>query len=202
MDPSSQITIILLAAGASRRMQGRDKLLETIDKTPLIRRMAQTCLNSKAQQCRVIVRPGDRDRRTALSDLDLTIVENPDWRDGMAASIRQGIRDLPEQCQGVIIALADMPDVSSDDFNALIDAFTPGTGMICRASDRSGQPGNPVLFDRAFFPALAGLSGDQGARQILEGNAAVQLVPLNGAAAQTDLDTPGDWAAYRANRRD
>lgn len=198
MVPTSHITILLLAAGASSRMQGRDKLLETIDETPLIRRAAQACLDSKAQDCRVMLRPEDRERRAALLGLDLEMVENPDWAEGMSASIRHGIADLPAQCQGVLIALADMPDVSSNDFNALIDVFRPGQGMICRAADPSGRPGNPVLFDRRYFEALAGLSGDEGARKILVGNPAVKLVRLGGSAAQTDLDTVEDWAAYRA----
>ena len=62
-----------------------------------------------------------------------------------------------------------------------------------------GTPGHPVLFGRRFFETLAGLRGDRGAREVLrEAAEFVTEVPTPGRAALVDLDTPEDWAAWRA----
>ena len=195
---SLTIEILLLAAGSSSRMRGRDKLLENISGQPLLTRAAQACVASKARRTTVILRPQDSMRRQVLAGSDCGIIENPDWAEGMATSIRAGIARLPETTDAAIIALADMPDITFSDYNALIDAFDPkSTYEICRATTADGYPGHPVLFARSFFPALSGLVGDGGAKSILRDNSDVtRLVRLAGQVALTDLDTPKDWAAY------
>lgn len=193
-----RIAIVLLASGASSRMQGRDKLLENIDGEALLRRTAKACLASNARLVITILRPDDHARRAVLDGLDLTQITNPTWQDGMAAGISRGLKNLPADCQGVIIALADMPDVSANDFNALIDAFHPNSRMICRAATQADLPGHPVLFDKSYFAQLAAQKGDKGGKDILKANAAaVKLIKTTGDAALTDLDTPEDWRAYR-----
>jgi len=197
MAPFAKIAILLLAAGASSRMQGHDKLLEPINGEALLRRVAKSCVGSNASFVITILRPQDRLRRDALTGLDLTMIDNPFWQDGMASSIRIGLENLPQNCDGVLIMLADMPDVSANDFNMLIDVFQPDIGMICRAASQTGQPGHPVLFDKSHFAALAAQTGDKGGKDILGANAsAVKLVKITGNAALIDLDTPKDWHAY------
>ena len=82
----------------------------------------------------------------------------------------------------------------------LIAAFDADEGReICRAAAADGRPGHPVLFGRRFFEALAGLAGDHGAREVVRAAGEFVVdVPTKGAAAITDLDTPEDWAAWRA----
>ena len=99
-----------------------------------------------------------------------------------------------------MILLADMPEVAAGDIDRLIAAFDPDEGReVCRAVSADGAPGHPVLFGRRFFEALGGLRGDRGAREILDEAAEfVTEVPTAGRAAIVDLDTPEDWAAWRA----
>jgi len=196
---TANIVILLLAAGASSRMRGRDKLVEKINGVPLLRRVALACVTSGAAEVRVILRPQDTARRHALAGLPLVIFENPDWRAGMATSLKCA---LAPNADGVLVVLGDMPDIRAQDLDALIAAYQPETGKtICRATDAAGNPGNPVLIGRAHFGALGRLEGDTGARAIIGANrGAVHLVALPGLAAQTDLDTPEDWAAYRDAR--
>ena len=197
MTASAKIALLLLAAGASRRMQGRDKLLEQINGESLLRRVAKSCLASKAGFVITILRPQDQPRRDALTGLDLVMIDNPLWQEGMASSIRTGLENLPPDCDGALVTLADMPDVSAYDFNKLIDVFQPDLGMICRAATQSGQPGHPVLFDKSYFAALAAQTGDKGGKGILATNASeVKLVKIAGNAACIDLDTPKDWYDY------
>ncbi len=201
-EASARVSILLLAAGGATRMRGRDKLLEPVDGVPLLRRSAQAALNSRAGQVIVVLRPDDAARRAALRGLDVDIVENPAWTEGMASSIRAGISACIRacaQCDAVIVALADMPEIGTSQLDALIAAFDPAAPRILRACAPGGRPGNPVLFPRARLDALAALHGDRGARDLLSAaRAQTGLVEI--AGADIDLDTPEEWAAWRAGR--
>ena len=195
-----KISAILLAAGSSSRMRGADKLLEPVGEAPLLRRSAEALLASQAEEVMVVLRPDDGARREALDGLDLRIVENPQAAEGMGASIRAGVAAATPDAGGVLVALADMPDIAASDINALIAAYDAEEGReIIRAAGPDGAPGNPVLFGRRFFEPLRGLEGDEGARGILAANAdLVRLVRLSSDAARVDLDTPEAWAEWRA----
>jgi molybdenum cofactor cytidylyltransferase len=118
----------------------------------------------------------------------------------MAASLRAGLAAVAARADAVVVLLADMPEVGAAEIDRLIAAFDPEEGReICRAVSADGTPGHPVLFGRRFFESLAGLRGDRGAREVLEEAAEfVTEVPTAGRAALVDLDTPEDWAAWRA----
>jgi molybdenum cofactor cytidylyltransferase len=118
----------------------------------------------------------------------------------MAASLRTGLAAVAPETDAVVVLLADMPEVGARDIDRLIAAFDPAEGReLCRAVTAEGVPGHPVLFGRRFFETLAALSGDRGAREVLrEAAEYVTDVPMPGRAAAVDLDTPEDWAAWRA----
>nr|WP_281243469.1 nucleotidyltransferase family protein [Rubrimonas cliftonensis] len=193
---------LLLAAGASRRMAGRDKLMEEIDGAPQIVRAARALLDSRADMVIAVVGPADAARRAALEGLGVRVVENPLAAEGMAASIRAGLAAAPAEADAVLLALADMPEIGPAHVDRLIAAFDPEEGRaICRAATASGAPGHPVLFGRRFFETLGRLEGDAGARAVLAEHAdLVELVATPGEAAAVDLDTPEAWAAWRAGR--
>ncbi len=196
---SPQVTVVLLAAGASSRMDGVDKLLEKIDGVALLARVAQACVACAATDFIAITRPGDA-ARNALIPTGFHIMENPDWSEGMASSLRLGVNTLKNSCDAVLVVLGDMPDVSAADMRALITAFDPAQGRsICRAMTGDGTQGHPVLFGHQHFSALGRITGDTGARAVLAANPdATALVKTHGQSALTDLDTPKDWAAYRS----
>ncbi len=118
----------------------------------------------------------------------------------MAASLRAGLAAVADRADAVVVLLADMPEVGAGAIDRLIAAFDPEEGReICRAVAEGGQPGHPVLFGRRFFETLAGLTGDRGAREVVrEAAEFVTDVPTPGRGAVVDLDTPEDWAAWRA----
>jgi molybdenum cofactor cytidylyltransferase len=195
-----RVSAILLAAGASSRMAGRDKLLEPAKGEPVLRRAVRALLDSEADEVIVVLRPQDEARRAALDELPARVVENLAAAEGMAASIRAGLAAAAPEADAVLVALADMPEVRAEHADALIAAFDPDNGKaICRATDSEGRPGHPVLFGRRFFESLGRLEGDEGAREILRANADfVAPVQTPGRAARLDLDTPEAWSAWRA----
>lgn len=194
------IGAVLLAAGGSTRMRGPDKLLQKVDGVPLIRRVAQEIQRAGIDALNVVLRPADTNREAALSGLGLDITRNPRAADGMATSIAAGVAALAPGCDAVLIAMADMPEIRAGDIDRMIAGFDPGENRaIIRAVSPQGRAGHPVLFGRRFFEALQRLEGDHGAREIVaEHPEFVVDVVIEGDRALTDLDTPEDWAAWRA----
>jgi molybdenum cofactor cytidylyltransferase len=197
-----KVALVLLAAGASSRMRGRDKLLEPVDGDPLIRRMAQRLGDSTADRLICVLRPDDTERQKALDGLSVEIVRNPRAADGLGTSLAAGVAALDSDIDAVIVALGDMPGVTGGDIDRMIAAFDPQENRaIVRATAEDGRTGHPVLFGRRFFEALRGLSADQGAREVIaEHPDFIADVQLPGTRAVIDLDTPEDWAAWRAER--
>ena len=192
------MALLLLAAGASARMRGRDKLLEPVEGQPLLRRQALAALATGARVY-VTLPPGADARRAALEGLAVEIVEVADAASGMAASLRAGMAALPKTCRAVLVVLADMPELGEDDFRMLFNAFEgDAAAPILRGAGADGRPGHPVLFPRRCFDELAALNGDQGAKPVLAAHSdEVRLIPLPGQRALTDLDTPEAWDHWR-----
>lgn len=196
---AERVDLILLAAGAARRMAGRDKLLEPVDGQPLLATLADRALASRARDVLVVLPSESPARRAALSGRPVRIVTARDHAEGMGASLRAGMAALTPDAAAVVVMLGDMPEVTTGGIDALIAAYAAGgtAGAILRAVDPRGVPGHPVLFDRDHFAALALSAGDAGARALIRSEAdRVVGVPLPGAAV--DLDTPEDWVAWRA----
>ncbi len=188
------LTILIPAAGTSSRMRGRDKLLELVESQPLLRRQAAIAL-SQTPNVIVTLRDPDPARRAAVQGLPLTILPIPDAATGMSASIRAAASVTRT---ALMILPADMPDIGADDLARLIAAagHTPAMILRCSAGD---TPGHPVILPAALLPELAELTGDHGAHSILARHAAlIRLIALPDHHALTDLDTPEDWAKWRA----
>jgi molybdenum cofactor cytidylyltransferase len=191
------VAAILLAAGASRRMRGRDKLLEPVRGVPLLRDRAQMLLDAGCFDQVIAVLPVDRPARNAtLEGLALTCVANPNAARGMGSSVVAGAGALTDMIEHAMILPADMPDLVASDIQTLVGARMPR--KIIRAATEEGLAGSPVLFSQAFFGQLRALRDDQTGRDVLRAHPeAVTLVPLPGNRARLDLDTPEAWAAWR-----
>ena len=193
------VSAILLAAGASRRMGGSDKLMEPVDGEALIARQARRLGESGADETVVVLPPGDNARHAALAGTGARAVENARASEGMGTSIAAGVAAARTDADAVIILPADMPEIGAEAIDRLVAAYDPGEGRaIVRATADDGTPGHPVLFGRRFFEALRALEGDRGARGVIEEHAAFLTdVALPGRAALVDLDSPEEWEAWR-----
>ena len=182
--------ILILAAGASSRMRGRDKLLEEVGGTPLILRATRAALGVASEV--IVALPPGSDRRAWLGDTAARIIKVEDR--AMSASIRAGVAAC--RADAILIHLADMPDIDALALGQMSAAWQSGSAPILRATDADGTPGHPVVFDRSLFPALSALTGDTGAKTVIE-TEMVETCALSGRAATTDLDTPEDWETWR-----
>lgn len=188
--------ILILAAGASSRMAPRDKLLELVGDEPLIRRLTRLACETA---CPTFVALSPH-RAKALEGLAYTpiFIENPDQ--GMAASLRAGLGLARKSHPPALMILpADMPDFTLAALNAMLSAWAETPDKILRGQAANGQPGHPTIFPADLFDELAQMQGDQGGRAVLQAHPdRLRLFPLPGEMAITDLDTPEDWAAFRA----
>ena len=180
--------LILLAAGASTRL-GRPKQLLPFRGRSLLRHAAETAL---ASDCRpvVVVLGASADRlQTELNALPVTVALNPLWAEGMASSIRSGLRAMTAGAAGpdsVVIMLCDQPLITARMLHLLVNAHrSEGRGIV--ASEDEGALGVPALFSRKYYPELGMQEGDQGARSIIvEHGDDVARIVLPAAAFDVD----------------
>ncbi len=190
---------IVLAAGGSTRM-GQPKQLLEVGGRAMIARAVDAVLASGAFPVAVVV-GADPDKVLApVAGRTIVAVRNPEWREGLSSSIRAGLAALlsaEPALDAVLVAPCDQPALSAESIARLAEAHR-STGMIA-AARYAGRNGAPAIFGRAHFAALASLSGDEGARRMLNSESgpvtAVEMPELG-----TDLDTPSDYEAWTGRR--
>lgn len=182
------VTAVVLAAGRSSRM-GENKLLMNIGGEAMVRRTVQAAVPAVQEVIAVTGRDGDAVAR-ALDGLAVKIVHNPQFAEGLSASLRCGLAALPPEADAALICLGDMPLVDAAVIGRLIAAFNPVEHRsICVASHR-GARGNPVLWGRQHFAALMAVTGDKGARVLFDQYAdEIVDVEMPDPAVLTDVDT-------------
>jgi molybdenum cofactor cytidylyltransferase len=194
-----RVAAIVLAAGRSTRMGGPNKLTAEIGGKPLVRIAAEHALASRADPVIVVTGHQRAGVEAALEGLPVRLVHNSDFADGLSTSLKAGLAAVPQEADGAIVCLGDMPQVSAGLIDRLIGAFDPDRNVLVVVPTIGGKRGNPVLWSRRFFPDLAQLEGDVGARHLIASYAEVVAeVPLEDAAALTDIDTPEALRAVKA----
>lgn len=182
---------LVLSAGRSTRMGERNKLLQIVRGEALVRHAVKAQLAARIGPVFVVTGHQRAEVEAALQGLPVRFVHNPDFATGLASSVRAGLAVLPDDSAGVVVSLGDMPNVTPAVIDRLAEAFADSPEAQAVVPTLFGQRGNPVLLARALFPAVEQLSGDQGARRLLDaaGEGVVE-VPLDDPAIAIDVDTP------------
>ena len=192
-----KIGAVVLAAGLSSRM-GATKLLADVGGKTMIRHVVEAACASHAGPVIVVTGHAAPQIEGALDGLKIEFVNNPDFAKGLSASLRAGLNALPEDCDGTLILLGDMPGVDIALIDRLIAAFDPDEQRAICVPTRQGKRGNPVLWARRFFPEMLAIEGDVGARNLI-GTYSELVCEVEAAddAPLIDIDTPEALAAYR-----
>jgi len=197
-----RIGALLLAAGQSRRMGGPNKLLAELDGVPMVAHVARRLLASRARPIIAVLGNQADAVDAALAKLPVERVRNPEFADGLSTSLKRGIAALPSDLDGVIVCLGDMPLISGRHLDRLIAAFNPLEGRAIVVPTRRGKRGNPVLWSSRFFPEMAALAGDVGAKHLIGEHAElVTEVEMDDDAVLVDIDTPEALDALRQKRK-
>ncbi|MGH7089286.1 MAG: NTP transferase domain-containing protein, partial [Stellaceae bacterium] len=149
-----RIAALVLAAGRSSRMGTINKLLIGIDGKPMIRHAIETV--AAAGLVSIVVVTGHEHERleAALHGLAVEFVHNPDYAQGLSTSLKAGLACVPNDIDGVLVCLGDMPRVAVTDIERLAAAFNPVEGRAIIVPTRAGKRGNPVLWAKRFVPEM------------------------------------------------
>lgn len=185
------VAAVVLAAGSSRRMGGINKLMLSIEGTPMVVRVVEALEGSCVD--RILVVTGHEAERIggALSGRKVELVHNPGYEEGIGASIRTGISALRKDFDGALIVLADMPWVGTQVVDRLIDAFAEADEHSIFIPSFGGKRGNPILWSSKHFPELLELAGDVGGKGLFHRcSEAIRHVQVESRAIRLDVDTP------------
>jgi molybdenum cofactor cytidylyltransferase len=185
-----RIAALVLAAGASTRMGGTNKLLCPVDGVPMVRRAVNAALASRCVSVQVVTGHQAEAVAAALSGLAVECLHNPDHATGMASSLRTGLAALPAEADAIVVVLADMPRIDAVLIDRLIAAWDPREPRIV-VPMRGGRRGNPILWPRTLIAEMARVQGDVGARGLLQTHAEqLTRVEWGDDAIFADVDTP------------
>ena len=202
-----RVAVLVLAAGRSTRMGGPNKMLADAEGQPLVVHAVKAALASQAVEIVVVLGHMADEVRAAIEKAvpaksRLRFVTNPDFAEGLSTSVRTGIGALDKDIDAAVVQLGDMPGVGAPLLDRLMAAFSPVEGRTICVPTVGGKRGNPVLWARRFFPEMARLAGDTGAKHLIGEHAdLVCEVEMAGEAAVTDIDTPEALAAWRARSK-
>ena len=189
---------LLLAAGGARRF-GSQKLVARVNGEPLVRSAAAT-LAAATDALVVVVGCEAEQVSAAVADLATRIVTNEGWSEGLAASVRAGIATLGPAVEAIVIAVGDQPGLDRAVVEAVAARWRESGAAIVAARYR-GVQGHPVLFARSMFGELFELSGDRGAKPVIERDSArVAYVDVD-APMPLDVDTVEDAEALGGDAR-
>jgi molybdenum cofactor cytidylyltransferase len=200
-----KIAAIILAAGGSTRFAGGaapSKVVVELAGTPLVRRVADAALGSRARPVIAVTGHAAAQTAAALVGCDVEIIHAPDHAAGLSRSLRTGLTAVPVTADGALILLADMPLVTSALIDQLIDTFDTSADAAAVVPTHDGRRGNPVLIARRLFATVAALEGDRGASQILSKTAGVVECPVADRSILTDVDTRDDLCRLELDRGD
>jgi CTP:molybdopterin cytidylyltransferase MocA len=189
---------VLLAAGAGSRMGHRPKSLLQLDGEPLIHRHVQSLHQAGAASVQVVLGHYASDIAAALQGLLVHTVHNPHPDDGLVSSQRLGLQAVPEDCEAVLMMLADQPLLDERDVSALVSQFAQrpaGTDMVFPMV--AGVPGNPVMLSAAARQTILARGPDFGCKEWRQAHKAKVLAwACDNLHYTTDLDHLEDLALF------
>ncbi|CUX71053.1 MULTISPECIES: NTP transferase domain-containing protein [Agrobacterium] len=190
--PFFSVSVVVLAAGRSSRASpnGFHKLLAEFQGVSLIRRSTLIALGCQSHSITVVTGYMRAKIEAEIADLAVGVAHNEHYMSGMASSLHVGVAVAEtSQPDGIMIMLADMPDLIVDDLDKLIAEFRRHLGQSVVRAVSQGVPGNPVIFPRYLFGPLKELVGDTGARSLIDLAAPLVAEVEIGNGALIDVDT-------------
>ena len=163
-----KVSATILAAGQSSRMENGNKLLLPINEIPMISHVCNTVLTAGLDPV-VVVTGFESDLVTqAIPTAINDIIYNSHWQLGMASSIYEGLSALPQNVDGNMIVLGDMPMISKDTLTLLIDEFIMLNGQHIIYPIYEERQANPVIFPKKYFQEILSSTGDRGCKKVLK----------------------------------
>lgn len=175
---------IVLAAGGSTRMGQKNKLILHVNGMSIISSTVGAAVESSLDPVRVVLGNDSNTVKRELINYPVSFIHNNNWMEGMATSIVSGMENLDSD--GIMFILGDMPFISSKIINQLVQQFDSNKIIV---PFNNGKRGNPVIFPSHLFSELKKISGDRGAKPLIQKyNEDVKEVPIQSKAIFQDID--------------
>lgn len=186
------VAAVVLAAGASRRL-GRPKQTLALGRGTVLGATVEVARRARPDRVVVVLGGGAEEVREHVDLTGVEVVENPDFGEGCATSVRAGLGALPDDTAGVVLMLGDQPRVRADTIDLLLQAAAGHAVGVCEYDDGLGHP---LWFDRGMFPALEAMHGDKAVWKLVDAGDEGDVVRVRVAGpVPRDVDT---WADYEA----
>ena len=194
-----KVAVVVLAAGSSRRL-GRPKQLLPLHGRPLLQYAVDAASGSAADDVVLVLGHAAEEILASVTlDPRVRTVRNPLHHEGQSTSLQSGLRALDARVGVAIVVLGDQPLIQSWMIDRVIAVSLEGASPIVRSRFKGGASGHPVALARSTWPAVLGVSGDVGARDIMAANShSVRDVEL-GVDPLRDVDTIADYEELRAD---
>jgi molybdenum cofactor cytidylyltransferase len=194
------IAVLILAAGGSRRL-GRPKQLEAWGRTTLLGHVVERVRTFPVDETWIVL---GADIDAVMDAVDLSgfgIVENPEWQEGLASSLRAGLDALTRlsKADGAMVVLGDQPEIGGDVVIQLVERFRRSKALAVVPKYRYAT-GNPVIVRRELWPRLMSLEGDEGAKRLLTAHPEWVEEVWFEQLPPRDVDTAADVEELRPRR--
>ena len=192
------ISAILLAAGRSNRFEGKNKLLLPFDDGSIVGTTTAILAALPIREVIVVTGHEAAEMQKILKGCDVKFTHNPNFAQGMAASISKGVASADQKTDGFLICPADMPFLTIAFLEKLCRTFASGPKSAIAYPVYQGEQRNPVIFSSRYRKDLLhGIVGDKGARSIIRANPEKALeVPVTDPLILQDIDTLEDYRKY------
>ncbi|HEY4323871.1 MAG TPA: nucleotidyltransferase family protein [Mucilaginibacter sp.] len=193
--------LIILAAGSSSRL-GTPKQNLIYRGQTLLQKAIETAISSVCKPVIVVLGANESTIKPTITDMPVNIIYNPDWQEGMASSVRLGIKEMQKTkpvADSVILMLCDQPFVDANILNTLVEAKTNNKAGIfgCAYNNTIGAP---VLFDDVYFDDLLSLRGREGAKKLLT-KYKDKVISVPFPLGSFDIDTVEDYERIKNNHQ-
>lgn len=192
-DKKPNIPILILAAGASKRMGERVKQLLPWNNTTLLENAMAQAEAAQTEDVFVVLGANQDFIKKQTQLADEICIYNENWASGMGSSIVAGVEhllSLSKEFDGVLVMLADQPLVDTEYLNRIITTWGKAKATITATGYENGL-GVPAMFDKQHFPELLKLTKDYGARDIINDS---NIKIMNPKGKEMDIDT---WQDYQ-----
>jgi len=194
------IVAVVLSAGESSRM-GRPKALLPVDGVRFIEKIVATLKSTRVREIIVVLGHNAEEMRQKINDLPVTIVVNPNYKQGQLSSLIAAINTIQsskrsESVDGILVHLVDHPYINPDLVNSMIDRFHETKKLIV-VPRYQGRRGHPVIFSSALCAALLAAPLDQGAKAVVQAHRGDTLeIDTEDQGVTIDIDTPEEYRQH------
>jgi molybdenum cofactor cytidylyltransferase len=197
-----RLSAIVLAAGLSRRMKGKNKLLLPVGGVPLVVHSVTTIGGYPFVEVVVVTGHESASVQEALAPFPVVFAFNGRYEEGQMTSVRTGLEALSKLAHGVMVCLADQPKLTTEDVTLIAEAFLERPGCAVLVPTFGGARGNPIVLARESMREVLARDANFGCKGFVSRNEdIVTTFSMSNDHILCDLDRPEDYAALLATNR-